>query len=710
MISERVTAEQLDRVERTLGFRPTPTPINQARQRAKELQGLVDIKSRRLTRDLTIEEHRWIRNERAMVRWDFRYPCPRYYKILDFTGNLIPFEPNIAQRMKLDTWAEHEELGIAVLELDLKARQLGISTLCELYVQWRTANHPHTNSVIASADPGKSAKMSLMMERCWQNLPFFLLPKLTVYNVGEYMAFGGLDSSITVEWLNQTSGIGRGSTPLVAHLSECSECQRPKDIIEAPLKWAMHHSKWMWQVLESTANGKDGIGRWWYDQWQFAKRNWPLGRSDRRPTFLPWYVGTDIWPDQGWLRAHPVPRDWEPAELTRRHAGRAKEFVGRYDLLLKHLGSTWEMPREQMWFWEFEREQARVKKELNKFYQELCADDEEAFQHRHDSIFDAETISIYRSNVREPKGVYGLVGNDRDLPLRLQPDDTQIDKSKPRLPIKTGAGVKYDLVPLRRNPDGLDDPEGKIFIYEWPQSQQTYGLGADTGYGIGADRSALELLKKATLDTNSRQVAEFASSECSASDLTPFAYALGNLYTVKVGEDMRMPKLVVEVAANGETTQMALRKLGWDGPIHSWQGSYTRKRLDESKATRYGVFSVAWARSQVLDWLIKACRDYFVDIDSPWLIDEMSELCKDPQKQKIEAALGGHDDRLMALGWVFWSLHIRDREGPIPMFGQRRVLPSEHKQEWPEYDNGLQERDLPLDAEVRTFMLPGEWE
>lgn len=707
MFSQQAFAVGLDRFEQHRGWRPTVTPVEEARQRAKALQQLVDPETAKLTRSLSPEETRWIGNERALDRMDFQYTLLRYSKILDVTGQLVFCIPNIAQTILLDICAEHEDKQLPIWLQILKARQEGISTLCEEFVGWRVRARPRTNALVASADPGKSRKMSEMIERTWKNTPWFLMPEVTEYNVGEYVKFGRQDSSLSIEWLNQTSGLGRGTTILIAHLSEVSDCKNPKDIIEASLKWAMHPSPWMWRVDESTANGMDGVGRWWYDQWEFAKKYWTQGMSERRPVFLPWYVASDMYPNETWLRQHPIPQGWTPAELTRRHAARAGEYVSKNDLLRRYLGAGWRMSPEQQWWWEFERHQAQQQKTLNKFYQEVPADDIEAFQHRHDSIFDAETISVYRENREHPKGVFGLIGNDRDIPLRLQPDAREIDTERAPLPIKTEAGLRYELVPLRRRPYELDDPEGKIYIYDWPQPEQRYGVGVDTGYGIGQDRSAIEVMRMATIDTHAKQVCEFASAECSASDLTPFAYAIGQMYRVKVNDDIVLPKMVVECNSNGETTQIALRKLGWPGArMHQWV-RYDRKRIDQSKASRMGAFTTSWSRAMVLEYLIKAVRDYFIEIDSPWLITEFAQLAKDPLKQKVEAVTGGHDDRIMALGWVFLSLHILDPNPVIPAFGRKRVLPPEEVPKYEEYSLGWQERDLPLDSDVRSMVFLG---
>ena len=60
-----------------------------------------------------------------------------YCHIIDFEKRLVRFTPNIAQRLVLDIWSEMEAQRWAIMMLQLKSRQLGVSTLTELAVAHR---------------------------------------------------------------------------------------------------------------------------------------------------------------------------------------------------------------------------------------------------------------------------------------------------------------------------------------------------------------------------------------------------------------------------------------------------------------------------------------------------------------------------------------------------------------------------------------------
>jgi hypothetical protein len=409
---------------------------------------------------------------------------------------------------------------------------------------------------------------------------------------------------------------------------------------------------------------------WWYNKWEQAVKGWDTGASRLRPRFLPWFVATDMYPTATWLRAHPVPEKWKPAALTVRHALRARDYVATNPMLRKYLGDTWTMPVEQQWWWENTREEYRAAGILNRFYSELPADDKEAFQAQQHSVFETELIANYREKVEPPKMVYGIIAKPDLIPFRLQPARPAFDPRFKPADIRCRNGNEYRFQPLLFQGYTAIDPDRKLFIWELPRDNCEYGFGADTGYGIAQDRSVLEMMRKATISECARLVAEFASDQVSASDLAPICQAVAELYTVQWKGARRHPKAVIECNSNGETCQVLLRKMGYSR-FHDWV-RYSSKKIDQGKAQRIGAFTTGWSRAMVLEFFVKAVRDLFIDIDSPWLIQEMATLGQSKTK-KLQAEEGGFDDRVMAAGWVFLSLHLLDANSYAPLFGTRRL-------------------------------------
>lgn len=621
-------------------------------------------------RPLRPEEESFIASERLICMCDFHYWVERYHYIVHWEENkFVRMVPNIAQRIVLSIIAGEELKGHAIKLQILKARQLGITTLMEAIAEHRTMFWPNTRAIVGSATPEKSTKMVTMVENSWNLMPWWLMPQMTVRKAGEMIEFGSLGSNLSIRHGAQKgTDVGRGETPTLAHLSEIAEWAHPEEDIDAGLMYAMHPSPTMFLALESSAGY---IGDWWHMQWKENKANWGTETPARLiPIFLPWFIGKDIYPTATDVIQHPRPKTWLPAELTRQHARRASEYVRNTKVLRDQLGEDWEMSLEQQWYWEYRRAHYKATKELNIFLREMPANDIEAFNSKFSSVFDAEVIEHYGVAAKDPIRIYALDGPADEIRPELKPDYRQKDPNIKPITIDK----KWTLVPLKKEgyPNAYN-PEGKIFIWELPESDCTYGLGVDTSKGIGQDRSVAEVLRKATVDKVPRQVAEFAHSYISANDLPPWIHCLARLYSVKHSGEIAQPKLAIETNNGGDAAQLAMRKLGWYN-FHNWV-RLDKKIINEGKANFIGFVMVEWARDLVVGGMLKALKDFMIDIDSPWLIEEMASLEKNEEKARIEA--GGreaHDDRFMAMGMILASMHALDWESLRSPFGQSRVM------------------------------------
>ena len=638
--------------------------ISEVAQANAHIQTLVGKGSEgkpRLSRALNPEEMKWVLNERAMCSCSFRYWATRYGFILDWGEQLVRFSPNVAQEMILDLFGELENMEIAILVQFLKARQLGVTTITELVILWKTIFHARTNALVASSNPEDSAKMVEKIEICFKNQPFWLIPTITTGHAGELIEFGEQDSAIAIQWGNQANGLARGRTATTFHLSEVADFRNPRKLIDASLLRAVHDSPWVFGVLEGTAKQRED---YWHKKWKASVSGWPTRTSRLCPAFLPWYVGTDIYPTLTFMRkAADYFSTWEPGEMTIKHANRAGEYVrsGQNPLVTKFLGSNWYMPKEQMFFWEITRNEYAELNDLGSFYSELCADDREAFQSANRSIFSAEVTAAFTEAAKMPYGVYGLRAPQSEVPILLQASERDRDpnikpidlhcKWNPMQPAHD-----YQLVPLLHRGTGLFNPEGKIIMWEPPLPGHVYGLGTDTGYGLGQDNSVINILRKGTLDRNDEQVLEFASPNINSFALWPFNLALGTLYsTVDSFGQLRQAKQVIEMAANGENVQNELKKRGWRN-FHLWV-RYDRKKVREASATRLGWYTVPWSRRMMLDMLLDALNNGWLDVNSLDFIAEMGDLELEMETQKLKAATGSKDDRIMSLGIVLFSMH-----------------------------------------------------
>jgi hypothetical protein len=665
--SPRVTESQLLKISKALDTplrRSAPQEIAVYREHLDKLYVKDEKGNWGLQREFTPAESRWIENERAVCTVDFRYWFDNYARIKNKENIPSQIRLNLAQRVMLDIWGEMEEEEIGVMVQILKARQLGMSTLTELAVAHRVQFHSHINAIVASSDPDKSRKMADMMVFCWEQQPHWLMPARKSGRAGILHEFAN-GSAVSIQWGNQTTGIARGTTPTIAHLSELADFENPADLVDAALLRAMHNSPFVLLVLESTASGREN---WWHRKWDLSKRGWPLRRSRLRPVFLPWYLGRDLYPNPTDLKKSPVPAGYDPPQMVKDHAERAKAYVAVRPELRKVLGDGWEMPPEQKWFYEINREEYALEGNLNKWYQEMPADDMEAFQHKRMSIFNAEFLEEKRNKCREPLLVLGLRGPEEEIPLRLQPSDREVDRDSRFRPItidprRAGAhsGGPYTLVPLKWTGSSDMDPLGKIFVYSLPRPLNQYGLGIDTAHGVGYDRTVIQVVSTATPSANAQQCAEFATDVAGAFEIWPFALALGALYSTTGfdGQTLRPARMAIEMASNGEATQRELIKRGWPASAFHIQMKPQTRGMVPTNANMplFGWKTTEASRGPMLDFLIKALKDGWLDVHSPWFVDEMGNFIRNEKKERLEAAEGSHDDRLMAMGIILDSLH-----------------------------------------------------
>jgi hypothetical protein len=559
-----------------------------------------------------------------------------------------------------------------------------------------------TYAVIASADPFKTVEMAQMIAYTWGHLPWWLLPEDVRFLKGVPAEIPALHSVLKPQWGNQYHGVGRGQTPNVAHLTELSSWKDAADDVDSALLKAMHPTADVFLAMESTGLGRDN---WWFDSWELHKVEYPAGRSLIRPVFLPWFAGVDIYPTASDLRARPIPADWVPLDRTIRHAERARQAVLANPLWFQYIARydrDWTMPREQMWFYEIEREMAIKKKALNKFLSEMPADDQEAFQNTNISVIDQDTILSYRESAlaRPPLGVYTIVGPTIHQSLIIP--RSQWDLTKPPIVVRPSAVCRatetYQFVPVKFDGYIGYTPMGKLFVYELPENGQIYGVGCDTSDGIGQDWSVLEGLRKGSLARPHAQVFEFASPYIKAAQLFDMLLAVATFYSVlhpRAGRRTQC-RVCIECRGNGEKTQDELKKRGWSN-FHPWKRLDNKRRMVNDKVHKEGVFTNVWYRSMMMDTLLTAVDEEALDIRSPWLVSELETLERDVDEKSARAAYNSHDDRVMAVGFVLESLTVDDRtrtryQRALPQYLPEALDESQGIVQYPIYQVPMQAR------------------
>lgn len=686
MYDRAITRAAVDAASAAQGWPLRYSTLDQITTAIGHFDDLWDREAKRLRRALTPEEQRFITNERKLCALDFRgYWLPNYAWIVGFDKIPTRMRPNVAQDIILDIWAEDERAGSAIWMQQLKARRLGVSTLSELNVCHRFQFHAYSSCVIASADPSKTIDMAGMIKFALEQQPWWLLPSATKIKHGMPAEFGALHTQLSIESGNQFTGVARGASPNVIHLSELCEFQDAEDIVAGGLMRAVIDGPMVFGILESTALG---TGNWWHKAWEQNKRDFARGTARVRPIFLPWFVGTDIYPTPSDIHkrriGHP---DWTPSDRTIAHAERARTYVLSNPLLFKYLAhghSDWRLPRTQMHWYEMEYQTARENKELHVFLSELPADDFEAFQVNHTPLVDPEILIGYQERTRHPQGVYTIVGPD--IPPALVAPSRYYDTSKPTITIATRDllpryDVKYQLIPLRFEGYDTFDEQLKLLIWEFPQAPFIYGVGVDCSEGVGLDNAVIEVLREATPLREPGQVAEWACNTVTAFQLWPLSLAVGCLYSTvvpTVGE-RRQCRMAIETWTNGASVQNEMQKRGWTNFHPMYYAGDSKRPKRPGEVNRIGVITNSVLRANIQDFWMTCLKEESIDIPSPYLVREIATL--ENVNGKAQASLGEHDDRWMGLGFPLFSLH----QGKLPsqQYTRKRVS----------YEPGLVEDD-----------------
>lgn len=343
-----------------------------------------DSKTGKVTRALSDDEQRFVLGEKLQGKASWRYWAERYAKIRSESGTLITIPLRRTQQIILRELGKLEassaERNDGVLALVLKARQLGCSTLAELLIAHKALFYSHRYCLIASDIPENSAYLFDMVERVYENLPWWLMPTKTEHVKNDEIVFGGIDTKIKVGWGNATRGqkgaararLGQGTTINAFHGSELATWTNAAQV-DSSVTPALPRNINTFGLLESTALGR---GNWWHDTWGAATKG--LGRW--RPIFIPWCVEVEKY-------TIPPPVGWEPSTLTKAHAERVQRVTAEW------CGIRLELTPGQMYWYEQMRAEAILKRNLHVFSAEYAADPEECFANSGQSLFSSEMLN-----------------------------------------------------------------------------------------------------------------------------------------------------------------------------------------------------------------------------------------------------------------------------------------------------------------------------
>jgi hypothetical protein len=712
--SEKIVLANLENFAKHEGWMPSYHSFDEVREFAAYIDSITkkDTAGRNtyyeLNREITSQRassiRRFVENEQALCMFDSAYFESRYAYVCDEKADIFKFTNRKSQEVFDNVIAEDDARQVAIELLVLKARQLGITTKTALKFLHRMLFVPHTQAVMGSVDEKKSELISRIMETCIAHLPWWLIPSRTTDRIKMIGFTNG--SILSVQSGNQATGIAQGWTPTCVHVSEIGDIPNPKKTIEEGLLRAAHSTHKLFLVLEGTGNGNIG---WQADKWRSAKESYPLGKSRLRPIFINWPTASDLYPPRDWLKKFPIPPNFKPLEVTRKHVQKCELYIRNTDYLAKVMGKYWKMPIEQQWFWEFNYLDAAQSHTQKVWMSQMPADDYEALVGANDLVFDSITIDSAREERKRGYQAYAITGDSIDD--GFEPDESEIDYDKERIRVvwNSHRGQRYEwvMVPLLSFEE-TDERKAldKILIFEEPNAapgkegdKQDYSIGIDTADGLGhddEDRSVCSITRSMKGEQCDVQVAEFTSSRVNAPQMVGFAACLAAYYGQNT-IDSRGCKFAIEQRERpGDDCQLQLKLMGFT--FHHIDTRYDNKQVKENRGVKEGWYTNAWSRPMLMNRFIDAVENGWYRPNSPFLIQELGSLERKVSKtgkSRMEHQSGKHDDRVLAAATSYFTRHALDI---MAERSQKRYAPPANKLP-----------DLDLSYATVSQVAVGEW-
>ncbi len=669
MYSDNRVAEKCERFFEKYKFRLLPHSVDEVDKFNAGLKKLekTDNKGNSYFDDslLTHSMRRFIQNERALAALSCEYFLTRYFWLTE--TDIQHFAFRSGQKAFFKVCQILEDKGVSIDIQALKARKQGVTTLVEGMMTHASLMVPGTRCSIGSADDQKTQVMMEMMYGALEHIPWWLSPTQTrdKRSGRALLQFAHIGTMVVIQHGAMRGGIGQGTTPNKIHLSECSQYTNPVEQIEEGLFKAVPTTPDTLMVLESTGEGNTG---WWADQWRTNKERYHQGRARMLPLFLPWFMTPELYPNESWMKKFPFPEGWRRNQTREVEAmtNKCEAYVKNTEILRDILGQKWRLPDEQMWYWQFNHEDHKMRRIEKSWLRQMCCDDFEALIGEHDSVYGWDVIEEVRSRREKSIEVYGIIGSG--IKERHDPSPAEVDYSRSRLAINWqtphGIPLEWMLMPITGNPeDAKFDPLKRLIVYARPEKGARYSVAIDPGTGVGGDRTAICVTKTGFDAFPDVQVAEFASDDIDNVEISAWAIAIAAWYSQFYDEDETVRIIIEQKRKYGDSVYHAMKLHGFKN--HHIFRMYDKKTLRPRPSVnpREGWFTNEWSRPMLLSAYKHAVDNGWFKVNSIWLLGEMEgheQRVTEGGKTRADHASGKHDDRLFAAAMSYLTHHDLD--------------------------------------------------
>lgn len=342
-------------------------------------------------------------------------------KIVNKAGELVPFILNNLQRRILAAELRVRRQRKKPWLLILKYRKGGVTTLQQALSYHTIWSQRNASCLTTAHEPEATRDIFRMVTGFYEYQPERHRHDKTAAQT-YHVEFPLLRSWYKAE--NAGKNTGRGQTHARIHVSEAAFVRYLTELHTSLSESQRNDCAY---ILESTANGRDGDGKAFYDMWKAAEK----GMSKFTPLFFPWYGDP--------TNTLPIRNLDEFGELSKEE----KDVMDRFDLSL-----------EQVHWWRDKRlGLAADGRSASKVYQEHPFTPDGAFIASGTSYYDGRMIDEAHKETRDP----------------IPPGEL-----KQRYGNREG-----DLL------------SGHFRIWEEPKKGARYVIAVDPAEGVGADSTAI---------------------------------------------------------------------------------------------------------------------------------------------------------------------------------------------------------------------------
>lgn len=356
-----------------------------------------------LARPLDSKEQAFIASERVLCKCDFSYYGQRYHAMGIDTGTTdgeetigpIKFQEsqirmvNALGRREVEVHEEFKKHGMTegIRMIAHKTRQQYYTAICRALSIHRMLFWPGTRALAAALNAPGIGELYKRDKLTLDNLPWWLKPEVYPDVKDEEIGFKHpLGSRLMYQAENAKSGLAVGTTQDVSHLTEVPLWQFAEYNIGFSLKAALPKSRSTLHIQEGTSAGGRG---YWRDVSESCRRK-DVGYESWTYLFVPWYTNV-----RKFVRIPPP--GWTPQEHTIEHAALIERTSPEWNE-----GRTVRVTREQLCWWETEREVYVRNSALSAYLATYPATPEQSFTNWSKGALPAELIEKMELDERRP--------------------------------------------------------------------------------------------------------------------------------------------------------------------------------------------------------------------------------------------------------------------------------------------------------------------